>query len=148
MQLVTESLDKQVYEDLIEVYDKHSLSSPPQQFSELLAKYSWADIGAEATKRLKQQLLDKYSEREPRRFTQIDCWGPNAKGDCFIDSEGTGFGMTAGITRELMRGSPIRILVGEDYDDPELLAEMLERAAKWVREGACNYKVFDNDLPF
>ena len=136
MQLVTESLDKQVYEDLIEVYNKHSLRSHPQQFSELLAKYSWADIGAEATKRLKQQLLDKYSEREPTKFVQIDCWEPNAKGDCIIDEQGTGFGMMSLITHELMNGTPIRILIADDYDDPEILAEMLEKAAEWVRKGA------------
>ena len=70
------------------------------------------------------------------------------------DPFGSGFGMTTVITHELMSGSPVQILIGEDYDDSEVLAEMLERAAKWVRKGTCNYvyghnhyKVFDNDLP-
>ncbi len=129
MQVINENVEKLVYEDLIRICTEHAdwLSAP--QFSELLAKYSEAEIGAEARNRLKQKLLDKYSDREPRKFVQIDCLGPNA--------EGSGFGMTVGFTHELMYGSPVRILISEEYDDPDVLAEMLEDAAKSVRKGVC-----------
>ena len=156
MQLVNKDVEKEVYEELIGSYTRHAHRLSPQQFSELVTRYSEADLGVETKTRLKQKLLDKYSQREPKKFTQIDCWGPNSKGDCMTDPSGSGFGMTAVMTQELMSGSPVRILIGEDYTDPELLAEMLEKAAKVVRKGTCDndfycdsyYKVFDNDEPF
>ena len=40
-----------------------------------------------------------------------------------------------GVSLGLRLLSDIRILFGDDYDDPEVLAKMLEQAADWVRRG-------------
>ena len=83
--------------------------------------------------RIKGECLAKYSERKPTLFFQIDCWGPNAAGDSIIDPHSSGKGMTAGSTWELMHGSPVRILIAEDYTDQKLLADMITEAAEWIR---------------
>src|SRR5690606_27801630 len=68
-------------------------------------------------RKIKSECLLKYSEREPKLFLQIDCFGPDAAGDEFIDPNCTGRGMMSISTWELMHGSPVRILISQDYKD-------------------------------
>ena len=83
---------------------------------------------------IKGECLVKYSERKPKLFFQIDCFGPDAAGDCVIDPSSTGKGMMCLLTWELMRGTPLRILIADNYADHQLLADMLIEAAKLLRE--------------
>jgi len=83
---------------------------------------------------IKGECLAKYSERKPKLFLQIDCWGPKATGDCMCDPSSTGKGMTSVSTWELMHSSPVRILIADDYTDHKLLADLLTEAARWLRE--------------
>ena len=83
--------------------------------------------------RTKGKCLAKYAERKPKLFYQIDGWGPDAAGDSVIDPRSSGEGMTAGSTWELMRGSPVRILIADDYTDHELIADIITQAAEWIR---------------
>ena len=83
--------------------------------------------------RIKGENLAKYAERKPRLFYQIDCWGPDMAGDSQIDPDCTGKGMMGGSTWELMHGTPVRILIADDYTDHELLADMMVAAAEWLR---------------
>ena len=83
--------------------------------------------------KIKGECLAKYADRKPKLFLQIDCFGPDAAGDSVIDPDCTGKGMMAGSTWELMCGTPLRILIADDYTDHELLANMITQAAEWVR---------------
>lgn len=56
----------------------------------------------------KAELLRRYSEREPRRFVQIDGW---IEGDDFIGIDESGHSVCMGATTELMHGSDARVLI-------------------------------------
>ena len=83
--------------------------------------------------KIKGECLARYARKRPKLFFQIDCWGPDWAGDSEIDPECTGRGATWAPTWDLMHGSPIRILIADDYTDHELVADMMTDAAEWLR---------------
>ena len=120
-------VQKQVCKDLIELHGRYADRLSSREFAILLTKFSKTDV---ETGLLKQELLEKYSQRDPKKFLQIDCWRPKV-GDTYY------YDLTGGITHELMASAPLRILIREDdRNDPEVLAKMLETATHWVRRGA------------
>ena len=95
---------------------------------------------------LQKEILEKYATRPPKQFLQIDCFGPKFAGDYVVDPYGDGVGIMGQLTWELMHGVPVRILISEDYDDPKVLADLLESAARWVRESSMSLRSARRDL--
>jgi hypothetical protein len=82
----------------------------------------------------KLECLQHYTDREPKKFVQLDCWACDGWDDV-IRPDGDGHGLTGGVTTELMHGSTVRILILPDTKPAEVAA-MLRKAADWVERGA------------
>ena len=77
---------------------------------------------------VKEAILKKYAERDPKRFCQIDLW---AEGIFEIGDDGPS--ITNGSTIELMHGSEVRVLIRPDLD-PMMAARLLRLAGDSIEQ--------------
>ncbi len=68
---------------------------------------------------LSRKCLNKYENKKPREFLQLDHWGEDGE-------------LSLGTTWELMQGMPVRVLINGDVADKQRLVEMLQDIAKWI----------------
>ena len=89
---------------------------------------------------LKQELLKHYATREPAPFYQMDTF-LDSKGDCVINGDADGNGITARVTFELMQGPSVRVLVSPKTSEEDALrllkkvrADIKKNGFAWFRE--------------
>ena len=80
---------------------------------------------SESSARVKENLLRRYAEREPKRFCQLDLDIDD------IVTGGEGPSLTSGATIELMHGCDVRILIRPDLD-PKMAVKLPRWAADSV----------------
>ena len=85
--------------------------------------------------KLKEQLLEKYAQKEPNRFYQFDGWADQPPGDSFMIPDEEGDVMMATETEELMITCPdVRVLVLPGTDG-EQASRLLKKIAGWIERG-------------
>jgi hypothetical protein len=88
------------------------------------------EIKGERDIKTKDELLNHYAARTPKRFLQFD--GFYWPGDMCANKDG--FAMCGGETWELMRGAPVRILIDPEADR-SIVYELLKRFADDIPKG-------------
>ncbi len=84
------------------------------------------------TDNLKAELLEKYRQREPQQFYQLDGW---LAGDDVMGCDRDGHAITGCQTSELMRGSDVRVLVKRGVRTASAVT-LLRKILAWVeRDG-------------
>jgi len=99
--------------------------------TEMLEKYT------RKTEELKEKLLRAYSNKEPKKFFQIDVWRQDGPDDLFTADE-DGLVISGQIVHELRKSDwPLRVYIYE-YGDLKDVMKGLDKVKKWVQESMDN----------
>jgi hypothetical protein len=107
-------------------------------------------------KRTKEELLGRYSRRDPRPFVQFDAFD-DVQGDTEMPTDENGYSLSAIETFELMRGSTVRVLI-KPGTTPETALALLDKIKEWIETNpstlvdlslrVLGYEIDDEEVPF